>query len=295
MVQLAFTLYAVILSAVVAVGVTVIVYQRRLRKMEAEHQVRKSDDAYRAGLEARLLHAQKLEALGRLTTGVVHDFNNLLMVISGCVRTALSRLDAAHPARSDLQQIEYAVQSGISLTWQLTTFSRESIVRPTIVDLNETVGRLHPMLRRVVGERIEFVVRRGAEVGHVEADASQMEQVIMNLVVNASHAMPEGGTLTIETSAETLDDRFAREHELRTGGEFVKLSVSDTGVGMSPDVQAKIFEPFFTTKPPTEGTGIGLATVNQIVRGSSGCVVVDSTPGQGTTFTVYLPRVERAR
>ena len=242
-------------------------------------------------LEAQLRQAQKMEAIGRLAGGIAHDFNNLLTAILGYAELVTRRLDPDSPAREDLEEIQRAASSAESLTRQLLIFSRKGVVQPAVLDLNEVVGRLDRMLRRVVGEDIAFIVRRGRDVGHINADGGQIEQVIMNLIVNARDAMPSGGTLTLETAAVQLDDAFVRAHPGSTAGTHVKLTVEDTGAGMTPDVQAQIFTPFFTTKGPTKGTGLGLATVHGIVQQAGGYIYVESAPGSGTTFAIFLPRV----
>jgi two-component system cell cycle sensor histidine kinase/response regulator CckA len=248
------------------------------------------DVTARKELEAQLRHAQKLEAVGRLAGGVAHDFNNLLTVVSGFTEQAIEQLDPASPVRGDLEEIRRTVNSAASLTRQLLMFSRKSIVRPTTLDIDDMVTHLDKMLRRVVGSDIALNVLAGTGAAHVRADASEMEQVLMNLVLNARDAMPAGGTLTIRTGIVTVDEPFARAHQVKAG-EFITIAVDDTGTGMTPDVQAQVFHPFFTTKGPAQGTGLGLATVHGIVRQAGGCIVLDSTPGHGTTFTIHLPRV----
>jgi PAS domain S-box-containing protein len=252
------------------------------------------DMTARKELEARFLQAQKMEAIGRLAGGVAHDFNNILTVIMGCAELAEQQLEAGHGVRSDLAEIRRAAGSAAALTRQLLIFSRKSIAQPAVIDLTEAVKGLNKMLRRLVGEDVDCVVRLSPGPALVTADATQIEQVIMNLVVNARDAMPGGGTLTIATSVIKVDEAFAARHQLATAGEYVRLAVSDTGVGMAPDVQARVFEPFFTTKGSGKGTGLGLPTVHEIARHGGGCVTVESAPGLGATFTVYLPRTAAA-
>jgi two-component system cell cycle sensor histidine kinase/response regulator CckA len=249
------------------------------------------DVSMRKELEAQLRQAQKMEAIGLLAGGIAHDFNNLLTAILGYAELATRRLDPDSAVREDLEEIQRAASSAESLTRQLLIFSRKGVVQPAVLDVNELVGRLDRMLRRVVGDDIDFIVTLGPDAGHINADGGQIEQVIMNLVVNARDAMPGGGTLTLETAAVQLDDGFVSAHPGSKPGAHVRLSVSDTGSGMTPDVQAQIFTPFFTTKGPNRGTGLGLATVHGIVQQSSGYIAVESILGSGATFTIYLPRV----
>jgi PAS domain S-box-containing protein len=248
------------------------------------------DVTVRKKLEAQLLQAQKMEAVGRLAGGVAHDFNNVLTVIMASAELAAAELDVDSPARRDLQQIQSAASSAASLTRQLLVFSRKSVVVPTVLDLNDSVRRFDKMLRRLVGEDIEITFSPGS-AGHVKVDATQLEQVVMNLVVNARDAMPRGGRLTVATGRVRVDDEVIQTYGLQPMAEFATLTVSDTGVGMTPDVRAQIFEPFFTTKDSSKGTGLGLAMVDGIVRQAGGFVTVDSVQGAGTTFTVHLPKV----
>ena len=250
------------------------------------------DVTARKELEAQLVQSQKLEAIGRLAGGVAHDFNNILTVVMGFAELAAEQLESSHPARRDIEEIQRAAESAASLTRQLLIFSRKNIVHPTVIALDEIVRRLDKMLRRLVGEHIEFIVRPEYTLGHVRADAAQIEQVVMNLVVNARDAMPSGGILTIETNTVLADDAFVRVHSGSSAGEYVRLTVTDTGQGMSAEVRAQIFMPFFTTKGPDAGTGLGLATVYRIVQQAGGFITVDSAPGHGTSFDVYLPTVD---
>jgi PAS domain S-box-containing protein len=230
-------------------------------------------------LEAQLRQAQKMEAIGRLAGGVAHDFNNLLTAILGYAEMLEDRLEPSGPARADLDEISRAARSAASLTRQLLIFSRKNIVQPAVIDLNDVVGRLDRLLQRVVGEHIDFKVSLFPSPLLINADAGQIEQVVMNLVVNARDAMPAGGKLSITTDLVQRED-----------GEFVQMTVSDSGIGMTADVRAQIFTPFFTTKGPMIGTGLGLATVHGIVEQCRGHIDVESSPGRGATFRIDIPR-----
>jgi PAS domain S-box-containing protein len=243
-------------------------------------------------LEEQLRQAQKMEAIGRLAGGVAHDFNNLLEVIIGFSILLLNRLTAEDPLRPGLEQIQKAGERAASLTRQLLAFSRKQVWTPRVIDLNESVLQLDKMLRRLIGEDIELVTAPDPTAGPVKADPSQIEQVILNLAVNARDAMPQGGKLILETRNVELDEAEAARLGGIVPGSHVMLSVTDTGCGMDAEVQAHIFEPFFTTKEPGRGTGLGLATVYGIVQQSGGQVDVESAPGRGTRFRIYLPRVE---
>jgi PAS domain S-box-containing protein len=241
-------------------------------------------------LEQQLRHAQKMEAVGRLAGGIAHDFNNLLMVISGYCEFLLERIDSNQSLRRSVQEIANAGERATSLTRQLLTFSRKQMLAPKVLDLNAVVKGNLNMLTRMIGEDIEFVMIAGPEIGVVKADPGQIDQVIMNLAVNARDAMPQGGKLTIETTNFTCDEEYARSHAPLTKGEYVVLAISDTGVGMDEAIKLHIFEPFFTTKGP-RGTGLGLSTVYGIIQQSGGFIRVSSEPGKGTSFKIYLPRV----
>jgi PAS domain S-box-containing protein len=242
-------------------------------------------------LELQLRQAQKMEAIGRLAGGIAHDFNNLLMVISGYSEFLLERLGADQRLRGPAQEISNATQRATSLTRQLLAFSRKQMLTPKVLDLNEVVTENLKMLTRMIGEDIDLVMVPGPGLGAVRADPGQIDQVIMNLAVNARDAMPQGGKLTIETANITLNESFARTHSPLTPGEYVMLSISDTGVGMDNETQSRIFEPFFTTKG-TKGTGLGLSTVYGIVKQSGAYIFVDSQPHRGTAFRAYFPRVD---
>ena len=248
------------------------------------------DITRRRELEEQLRQSQKLEAVGSLAGGIAHDFNNMLTVILGYADLALSHLDAESSVREDIEEIQRAGQSATSLTRQLLIFSRKGIVKPELLHLNDIVAHVEKILRRVVGEDIRFTLRPGAGLGSVKADAGQIEQVLMNLAVNARDAMPSGGALTIDTDSVSVSDEVAHAHGAPAGGVFERVTVTDTGCGMSAEVQAKIFTPFFTTKAPDKGTGLGLATVHGIAQQAGGFIVVRSAPGEGASFSVHLPR-----
>ena len=244
-------------------------------------------------LEDQLRQAQKMEAVGRLAGGVAHDFNNLLMVITGYGELLRDRLQASDPSVKNLDEILKASERAAALTRQLLAFSRRQVLEPRVLSLNDVVADVEKMLRRLIGEDVELVTRLAPHLGTVRADPGQLEQVLMNLAVNARDAMPRGGRLVIQTSNIEVDDDFARRHLGLQAGSWVTCVVSDTGAGMDADTRAHIFEPFFTTKEKGKGTGLGLATVYGIVKQSGGYVGVYSEKDQGTTFTVYLPRVDQ--
>lgn len=246
----------------------------------------------RRTLEQQLRQAQKMEAVGRLAGGVAHDFNNLLMVIRGHSELLRHRLAEDNALRHHAVEIDKAAARAAGLTQQLLAFSRKQMVQPRVLDLNAVVSDTEAMLRRLIGEDIELVTRLEAALGHVKADPGQIEQVILNLAVNARDAMPRGGKLILETENVELDAMFVSQHPGARAGRYVMVAVSDSGVGMNAETQAHIFEPFFTTKPMGQGTGLGLATVYGIVKQSDGYISVYSEPGRGTSFKVYLPRVD---
>jgi two-component system cell cycle sensor histidine kinase/response regulator CckA len=246
----------------------------------------------RRALEDQFRQAQKMEAVGRLAGGVAHDFNNLLMVISGYAEVVLAELGPHHLLRDKALAIQQASDRATTLTRQLLAFSRKQLLELKVVDVNAIVSDMERLLRPLIGEDVEFLTSLTNEAAHTRADAGQLEQVLMNLVVNAKDAMSGGGTLTIQTERMVVDDGHRRGATFIRPGDYVMLSVSDTGMGMDKETQSRIFEPFFTTKEKGKGTGLGLSTVYGIVKQSGGYVMVQSEEGRGTTFHIYLPRVE---
>jgi PAS domain S-box-containing protein len=248
----------------------------------------------RKQLENQLQQSRRMEAVGRLAGGIAHDFNNLLTIIKGYAEMALNRPGNSPELTADVQQIGNAAERASTLIRQLLAFSRKQVLQPKFLDLNASVEGLDKLLSRLMGAHIQMATVYGKNIGTVKADPAQIEQVIMNLVVNARDAMPNGGRLRIETSNVELDSSYAREHVTVKPGPYVMLAVSDTGVGMEPETLAHIFEPFYTTKGSGHGTGLGLSTVYGIVKQSGGYIWAHSEPGKGATFEVYLPRVEEA-
>ena len=244
-------------------------------------------------LEDQLRQAQKMEAVGRLAGGVAHDFNNLLMVIKGHTELLLNVLPHGDASARKVELIDRAADRAASLTRQLLAFSRMQVLQPRVINLNKIVEDMGKLIPRLLGEDVELVVRTSPDLGAIRADASQMEQVIMNLAVNARDAMPSGGRLVIETSNAELDRSYANARPVVTPGPYILLAVSDTGTGMDQETQARIFEPFFTTKEQGKGTGLGLSTVYGVVKQSGGFIWVYSELGKGSSFKIYLPRVDQ--
>jgi signal transduction histidine kinase len=258
-----------------------------------ELEIIAEDITDRRQLEEQFRQAQKMEAVGRLAGGVAHDFNNLLMVINGYTEVLLEELTSSSAMHQKVQSIQQAADRAATLTRQLLAFSRKQLLELKVVDVNSVIGDMERLLRPLIGENIGLVTRLSPDAGRTRADAGQLEQVIMNLVVNAKDAMPDGGKITIQSSEVTVRPNF-REHRFIQPGRYVVLSVSDTGHGMDKETQSRIFEPFFTTKEKGKGTGLGLSTVYGIVKQSGGYVFPQSEPGTGTTFYIYLPRVEES-
>ena len=244
----------------------------------------------RKRLEQQLLQSQKLESVGRLAGSIAHDFNNLLTIINGYAHLVLAEMGPQDTLRDSMEELSKAAMQAAALTRQLVSFSRRQVAEPKTIVVNEFVKDYENMLRRLLGENIELVLSLDPQAGAFRADPGQMGQVLMNLAVNAKDAMPTGGKLVIETSSMVVDDHFARTHLYVSPGQYVVLTVTDTGTGMSAEVKSHLFEPFYTTKEQGKGTGLGLSTVYGIVvNQSSGSIWVSSEPGQGTTFKLYFP------
>lgn len=257
------------------------------------------DITARKAAESQLLQAQKLESIGRLAGGIAHDFNNVLFAIKGYAELLTEDLGPAHRDKLDpdealrsVEAISNAATRAASLTAQLLAFSRRQVVRPEVLELNAAVASIEPMLRPLIGAQIELVARLGPGTGRLRADPSQLDQILVNLVINARDAMPDGGSITIETGNVDLDDAYALDHPEVVPGPHVYLSVSDTGLGMDVETREHVFEPFFTTKELGHGTGLGLATIYGVVRQAGGHIWLYSEPGIGSTFKLYFPRVD---
>jgi PAS domain S-box-containing protein len=263
-----------------------------LRGVTIDITERKQAEAALAQSAEQLRQSQKLESIGQLAGGVAHDFNNMLTAINGYSELTLRRLKEDNPLRHNIEEIKKAGRRSAQLTHQLLAFSRQQILQPQLLSLNQVLGDMSRMLERLIGEDIQLTTILNHKAGQVKVDPGQLSQIIMNLAVNARDAMPQGGKLTFETDNVTLDDEFALHHVSTIPGEYVMMSVSDTGTGMDAETKRHLFEPFFTTKEVGKGTGLGLATVYGIVKQSGGNIWVYSEEGIGTTFKIYFPRVE---
>jgi two-component system cell cycle sensor histidine kinase/response regulator CckA len=261
---------------------------------QAAEMVMLTDVTNRRRLEEHLRQAQKMEAVGMLAGGVAHDFNNLLTIINGYSQLILNNLPVGDPNQHSAEQIMKAGERAAALTSQLLAFSRRQTLQPRPLDLNKLVTSMSPMLRRLIGEDIELSFSLRPDLGMVSADPGQMEQVLMNLVVNARDAMPRGGTMTIETANMELGDGYSKRHIPVKAGSYTMIAVSDNGTGMDELAQQRLFEPFFTTKGMGRGTGLGLSSVHGIVKQAGGSIDVYSVPNRGTSMKVYLPRIDRA-
>jgi len=243
-------------------------------------------------MDYQLRHAQRLASIVALSWGIAHDFNNLLTVIKGYSQLTLGEVRHTPKIHSNIEQIVKATDRAAALIQQLLAFGRQQVLQPRVLSLNEVITHVHKMLLRLIGDEIEIVSRFAGDLWAVKADPGQIEQVLMNLAANARDAMPQGGQLILETANVQLDEAYARGHDVQSG-DYAMFAVSDTGTGMDAQTQSRIFEPFFTTKPEGKGTGLGLASVYGVVKQSGGFITVDSEPGIGSTFRIYLPRVDQ--
>jgi signal transduction histidine kinase/CheY-like chemotaxis protein len=264
----------------------------RTAQLQVANAALQHELAERKQLEAQLLQSQKMDGLGRLAGGISHDFNNLLTAIGGYAELIGLMLPEDHPTQSHLTQIQKGVTHASNLTKQLLTFARKQIIEPRVLNLNDLIGEMNKLLRPIIGSDIELITRPSEDLGWIKADPGQIEQVLLNLVLNARDAMPEGGTLIVETRNAVLDRTYAQGQQQVMEQPYVLLVVRDTGVGMDAEVQARAFEPFFTTKGVGKGTGLGLATCYGIVEQHGGRIGLVSEVGQGTTVKIYLPRVD---
>ncbi len=253
---------------------------------------RRQEEETKAKLEEQLVQSQKMESIGRLAGGVAHELNNLLTPILGYAQMSLALPDSRETLTDNLEQIEKAATRASNLVQQLLAFSRRQIIKPEIIQPNDLVEDMGKMLRQLIGEHIELVLLLDPELNHIKADSTQLTQILMNLTINAQDAMPDGGKVTIETSNTTKEEGWNKQQPQLPSGEYVVLSVSDNGIGMTEEVKAHIFEPFFTTKGVGQGTGLGLATCYGIANHIGGCIEVHSEVGQGATFKVYLPSIQ---
>jgi signal transduction histidine kinase len=265
--------------------------EAKVVQLEQANRALREDSAERQRLEEQVRRAQKIEAIGRLAGGVAHDFNNLLTSVAGCCDLILKSLAPTHEARGLVEEILHVVDRAASLTGQLLTFSRRQVVALKVLDINTIVRGIEKMLQRIIGEDIKLEISLAKDLGAVRADVGQLEQVLVNLAVNARDAMPRGGKLTIETNKVDLDEVYTRANDSAKPGPHVLLAVSDNGCGMTAEVKARLFEPFFTTKAPGKGTGLGLATTQGIVSQLGGHIEVYSEENLGTSFKIYLPRL----
>ncbi len=266
--------------------------KKEAAQREAVEQERRSLEEERKSLEEQLFHAQKLESIGRLAGGVAHDFNNLLFVINAYSEGFVTQLDEHDPLFEDFREIHQAADRATSLTQQLLAFSRKQIARPRIIDPNDAVKELHKMLGRIIGENIIFNIVPGLNVGKIRIDPGQLDQILINLAINAKDAIEVSGTITVEVNQRILSEEDCQKHDAVTPGPFTVIKFSDTGAGMDEETLARIFDPFFTTKDPGEGTGLGLSTIYGIMKQNGGFMAVDSELGKGATFELYFPKYE---